>query len=139
MEFITAFDYANKALNLAEKINDVRGRVSAYNNIGESLKSNVVSFNTVGGRLGNGIEADKDEESKILHNESIKIFPNPFIDMICVSGVNDYEISVFDISGKKLNFVLTKGLVDLSSLPNGIYFAKIRTPDGISTHRIVKK
>lgn len=35
-DFNTALDYATKALDLSEKTNDVRGKVSSYNNIGDA-------------------------------------------------------------------------------------------------------
>ena len=77
------------------------------------------------------------EESTIL------ISPNPFTNVVTLSSFNlDAVAEVLDILGQKLYSVqITKNKqeLNLSELPNGIYFIKVETLDGIRTQKIIKQ
>jgi len=70
--------------------------------------------------------------------QSIQIFPNPTSGMVFINGVDDAEISVYDISGKLIinNSVIDGNTIDLSSQSNGIYLIKIRKDGAIATKKI---
>ncbi len=77
-------------------------------------------------------------------NSGIKIYPNPVETHLNVSlgstqAVKGYE--VYDISGKKLINKETKSLenINVSNLPSGFYFLKIKTDLGESVSKFVKK
>ncbi len=74
---------------------------------------------------------------------SIKIFPNPTDDVLNFTVEDEAEVSIYDLSGKKINSdaVLTKENNSLSiySQPRGIYFVEINSNDQKTTQKIVKK
>ncbi|HET6992815.1 MAG TPA: T9SS type A sorting domain-containing protein, partial [Bacteroidia bacterium] len=52
------------------------------------------------------------------------------------------EITVFDLPGKQIyesSYAGKSGTVDLSAQPDGIYFLKIKTADGITIRKIIKQ
>lgn len=76
----------------------------------------------------------------ITESKGIKIFPNPTSDILNIktdSKIN--SVSVFDISGKKVNVKLDGDKVDVRSLPAGTYLINVETKDGISTEKFIKK
>jgi hypothetical protein len=85
----------------------------------------------------NGIS---DEESS-----SISLFPNPTKSNITISweGYSVQKIELFNTIGKKISEQNTIGnsvVVDLSELPNAIYFVRLVTQDGgFTTHKVIKE
>lgn len=76
------------------------------------------------------------------NSDMLSIYPNPTRGFINISSpTNTTEIFVTDIVGQKV-FVLTnrnEKTIDLSSTPAGIYFLKVKTPDGIIVKKIIKE
>ncbi|GAA3656280.1 T9SS type A sorting domain-containing protein [Flavivirga jejuensis] len=73
-----------------------------------------------------------------------KTYPNPTQDSWTVETKNESisSIRVFDILGKNVLSVTpnkSKATVDGSSLKSGLYFAQIKTANGISSLKLVKK
>jgi len=72
----------------------------------------------------------------------IKISPNPVTDVLHIDGINEkFILNVLDLHGRSL---LTKsdfitGVIDLASLPKGIYFVTIKIPEGIIERKIIKE
>jgi hypothetical protein len=72
---------------------------------------------------------------------SLRIFPNPAADVICISGIHGTaNLAVYDLQG---NLVLLRNAesdqpISLSGLSKGIYLAKVKTADGIFERKIVK-
>lgn len=73
----------------------------------------------------------------------VKIYPNPTIsNWILNTNSRIVEIEIFDILGKivkTLNPDTTEVVIDGTAFQNGLYFANIRTLDGISTLKLIKK
>jgi len=72
--------------------------------------------------------------------EEIKTYPNPSTGIINLDVETATEVVVFDQTGRLLmKETLNNGRnpLDLSTLPNGIYFLKIKMTDGIQLQRIV--
>lgn len=74
---------------------------------------------------------------------SIKIFPNPTDGILNFFIEYEAEVSIYNLSGKKVNSftVITKenNSVSLQSQSNGIYIVEINSNNQKSTQRIVKK
>lgn len=74
-------------------------------------------------------------------NASLLVYPNPSNGVVHVSNTTTIErITVFDITGSTvvdLNIHQKKTVLDLD-VEHGIYLMRIQTPEGISTHRLVK-
>jgi hypothetical protein len=65
----------------------------------------------------------KDSEEKI-----IMIYPNPAVDKICFSGIENREstsCSITDVSGRKIDLNMEQKVLDISTLKPGFYFLKI--------------
>ncbi len=83
--------------------------------------------------------------SEILKNK-IQIYPNPvstnfFIDFNSYS-FSGIQADIYNAEGKKLKSVFLKQsntLVNIADFPSGIYFLKLKTPDGIFFKKIIKK
>lgn len=57
--------------------------------------------------------------------DEIKVFPNPATNFIQVTGKDVKKLEVLDVSGNKHITFDTNGFVDVSMLPQGIYFLNI--------------
>ena len=74
--------------------------------------------------------------------ESITIVPNPSNGLFYIKGLTkgaDYRYVITDISGKTIieNQSLNAELVDLSRLPDGVYFMTVSTGDEVRTYKLV--
>ncbi len=75
-------------------------------------------------------------------SEFAAINPNPANDFITVSGINNGQITITDISGKQ---VLSQNInsdfqtINIQNLPSGIYIIKIISSEQIATQKIIKK
>lgn len=70
--------------------------------------------------------------------QSVQIYPNPTTGMVYINGVDDATITVFDISGKMIsnNQTIDGDIIDLSSLPNGIYLINVQKDGSTMTKKI---
>ena len=85
-------------------------------------------------------------EDVVLKN-SFSIYPNPVKSIININNINGKFIesfSLYSITGKhlvqqKVEDNLTENTIDISRLPEGVYFLKIITNKGIFTQKVIKK
>lgn len=74
---------------------------------------------------------------------NVRISPNPVKDMLQLSGLeSETEVGVYTADGKKaLSARVQAGESSLSmrSLPNGVYFIRLQSKDGIAVKQIVKQ
>jgi hypothetical protein len=70
-------------------------------------------------------------------NHNIYIWPNPANDFIRISGVNNGNIQILDITGKIVKEIIYKknSIIDISALEKGVYFVKSE----ISTRKFIVK
>ncbi len=69
----------------------------------------------------------------------IQVYPNPATNSVEIMGVEEGELRIFDNIGQvylQVNFNSSK--VDISSLPNGVYFFQIRSKNIVTTKKIIK-
>jgi hypothetical protein len=96
---------------------------------------------------GNEIKAKRqvipDEESEKLTDYQFIIYPNPGSDILNVHAeIESGSIDVLDIGGKIIStFELTgyKAQQDLSEISAGLYFVRLKTPQGYKHLRFVKQ
>lgn len=77
-----------------------------------------------------------------LKEEEIKISPNPTTDYLQLETENIRidNIEIIDVNGKLYNqFAIGNNVLDISSLPPGIFFLKIEYQDKVNTIRFLKK
>lgn len=72
------------------------------------------------------------------YTQSTNVYPSPAINSISVEGIlSEVELSVYNTLGEKILFfsgVSSNESLDISSLPNGIYFA-LYTENGITARK----
>lgn len=73
-------------------------------------------------------------------NTKIKIFPNPAKDFIKISGENEAQITVFDVSGKLIKSEKTKNkLINISQIPAGQYIISVDDGKEKQNINLIKK
>ncbi len=77
----------------------------------------------------------------VLSQKTI-ISPNPTTGLISIKGIDNIEKStatLFSVSGQyQMSQPLTENTIDISALPNGVYFLQLKTPEGIAVKKVVK-
>jgi hypothetical protein len=79
----------------------------------------------------------EDEELKV----SIKIYPNPVVEVLSIALSDDNKIisgKIYDLAGKQV-FQDNSNKMHLGHLSNGIYLLMLETTKGNLSKRIVKK
>ncbi len=126
-----------------------------YNNMLPNVIINELEINDVtrtlyAGTYGRGLWASPLVErtvgvNEVTFNDKVEIYPNPASSEVIISSPKNIEgtIKVFDITGKLLiyekNAVLENSYtINISSLPNGVYFIRLNTPEGMATKKLIK-
>jgi hypothetical protein len=74
--------------------------------------------------------------------EEINLYPNPTYDAITISGLSgDYELRIFDMSGRMVTSVQNQHQVNVSDLESGLYLVDVRNSAGepIFSSKLIKK
>lgn len=77
---------------------------------------------------------------EVFNSNKLTISPNPTSDILNIktdSKINN--VSVVDMTGRKVNVKLDGDKVDVRAFPAGTYLINIETKDGISTEKFIKK
>lgn len=85
-------------------------------------------------------EATLSSNSNIL--DEVSIYPNPITSILNIKGLigDDYNMDVYDLSGKKIKTILDiESKVDLSGLSHGFYMIRLYTEFSSKTFKILKK
>jgi len=139
-------DYRNGNTFVADTWNQID--LSSFGII-DSLKFNLESTDT--GDYGMNTPAyfciddlsySATSSAKFVKNTQIIAFPNPFVDKITISNVDNSKITVVDISGQTVFSDKSndeQSVFDLSELQSGIYFLKTEHKSGIQIQKIVKR
>lgn len=81
------------------------------------------------------------DESKNNLKEDLIIIPNPVNDNLYLNNVDyiDFRFNIYDSKGQEiLNGILTENLIDVSSLPIGIYFIRVSNGKIFRYSRFIK-
>ena len=74
--------------------------------------------------------------------EMVSVFPNPttgILNLKTPSNVDVTSVSLFDLLGKKVSSDYSNGVINMSSLSQGVYLLKAETSAGTLTQKIVKQ
>lgn len=77
-----------------------------------------------------------------LSKNNIEIYPNPAKNILNISSKNGQikTIDIFDISGKQVKCLETDKeqlSINIADLKQGVYFIKLNTKNGVSTHKLI--
>ena len=84
-----------------------------------------------------------DDELSIGSNllSQISVYPNPtssILNLKIPSSVEVNQVSLFDLLGKKTEVTYNNGVINISSLSQGVYLLKVDTSAGTLTQKVVK-
>ncbi len=89
------------------------------------------------------LAANRTGFNEALQEGKYSIYPNPFSDYIHIDGPEQYELFLFDVTGKKLLSSKSEHghftLDELQEYPKGVYWLLLSTDTGIHVEKIVKK
>jgi hypothetical protein len=79
----------------------------------------------------------------ISNNNSVSIFPNPTLDVLNIDNVNGLtEIKIVDVTGKIVESIVPGNgstVINTSKLSSGVYFVRLKSKDGFSSHKFIKE
>ena len=73
---------------------------------------------------------------QISNTNTIKIYPNPANNKITIDANDILDVKLFDVLGKQITSTKTNE-VDVSNLPNGVYFIQVQTKQGTTTQKVI--
>jgi len=83
--------------------------------------------------------------AEVTQESGLIIHPNPTTGELTITNAESQitEIEIFDMMGRnvetRLIASLQNGTIDISHLPNGVYFLRIQTENGVVTRKMVKR
>ena len=104
-----------------------RNNVLYVETVTTDLDKKDATFEQIGSRSGTSTAANP---KNTKHIERVNLYPNPVSDIITISGLatEKKEIQVKNVYGDLMLSLVTNGLtLNISSLPDGIYFIQIST------------
>ena len=69
-------------------------------------------------------------------NQILHIYPNPANNKITVDANDVTDVKLFDVLGKQITVTKTNN-VDVSNLPEGVYFLQVQTKQNTTTQKII--
>jgi len=82
-------------------------------------------------------------KEEINNNESkIVVYPNPAINDLTIESTLQAEIEILNIQGQTIITMTSssnKSLINVSDLPSGFYYIKVKTEKGIEVKKFVKE
>lgn len=70
----------------------------------------------------------------------VSVYPNPTTDVLNINSDSKInKVSVYDMTGKKIDVKLDGDKVNVQALPAGAYLINIENKDGVSTEKFIKK
>lgn len=75
-----------------------------------------------------------------INNELI-VYPNPIRDniQIKISNKDNYTVTIYNLQGKKIKTELNKDIIQLSDIPNGMYFLNLDQSGKSYTSKFIKQ
>ena len=85
------------------------------------------------------IKITGDDPAEIIENEVIvSLYPNPVINILNVEVIDLEKVKIFDVKGQLVLEIDNKS-VDVSGLPNGLYFVEIKSSTGLTQKKFIKQ
>ncbi len=100
-----------------------------------------LKFHSDGATVKSGWKADwscSPLNTKIADDKTLEIYPNPANEFVSFSEIPD-KIQIYDIKGKVLKQFSNKSSIDITDLPNGIYFLKLLFDKNIYVRKLIIK
>jgi hypothetical protein len=76
-------------------------------------------------------------------SQSIQLYPNPCTNRLQISTLEPApeDLSIYDLSGQKILFAsgISSEIIDVSTLPKGIYIAELQFQDFVLRKKFIKQ
>ncbi len=77
---------------------------------------------------------------EIFTQNNFQIYPNPASEFLNIKiQLSNYNFSIYNSLGQKVNAVISTNKIDISNLSDGIYYIKIETETGLATRKFIKE
>ena len=79
---------------------------------------------------------------QVAASTAVKVYPNPAVDKIYVENLGNGDLSIMNVNGSVVisrHIAEAKAMIDISSLPAGVYILKTTSADRTSTTKLVKQ
>jgi hypothetical protein len=129
------------SLNIGLDWNIDNGDKVFRNTSGEWLTSSFEMSLLIRPLFSTGLDGTLEIEDEELQEE-ITMYPNPTSDALTISGLTgDYEVRIFDMSGRVVTSVQNQHQVNVSDLESGFYLVDVRDAAGapIYSSKLIKK
>jgi len=123
----------------------IENKAYIYFDYNEAIVTNA-SWITVADSIPHGEPLVFNAVEMPMQHEQISVYPNPTSGFITITSPQppskgEYALTLTDVSGKELQhfqiFKLSNYQIDLSKLPDGMYFLHIRTDAGAAVRKVV--
>jgi len=120
--------------HLVSGLSNYQYYVTAYNTQGESGASNIISVSP------SSTKSFVFADTVLSEYDNVIIFPNPSSSIINVRGIENFDVYVFDMSGKKcLDLKNVMSFFDISSLSDGTYIISLIKENTKVTKKVIKR
>ncbi len=78
----------------------------------------------------------------VSSNTNVGVYPNPVVDRLNVSNVNNSNVNIFNLSGRLVYSIKAYQndiSIDLSNFINGVYFVNVQNKNDVHTYKVVKQ
>jgi len=130
VRLITGFKvYANNSFHA-----DLTGcKVNTF----KSAKIDNNGYHNANSKVAENVTNKKD---MTLSAGNVFLYPNPTNDKLFVNGLAEFDVNIFDLSGRLLlNIAKVNGSIDISALNSGIYTVQLKSAGKTNIQKIVKK
>ncbi len=102
-----------------------------------------IRFNSTWELWVSKISGDILASSNESFNDSKKhcIYPNPtnkYLNIRTETNFQNFELSIYNLTGSKVLDIENKNRIDISSFPSGLYFLELQINNSTETHKILK-
>ena len=83
-----------------------------------------------------------DIEETTTSDQTLQVYPNPVRDRLTLHGDGLQHVSLFTITGARVfesAINLNKLEIDMTTMPQGLYFMRVQTKEGIAIRKLIKE
>jgi hypothetical protein len=102
--------------------------------------ANTVGFDNILVQFGNASTFAVTDVKNEITDKIISVYPNPTSKILTIKSKDKIKnVTLSDMTGKKIDVKLNESSIDVESLPEGRYFITVETNNGIFSDKFIKK
>jgi len=123
--------------NLTISLDNIEGLEGVYIKDDDVIYELPYTFYTEVGEFNDRFKLIYTNMLSINEYHSVFTIPNPTYGLLKIENLNDRSFNIYDSLGKKINVNVYENILDISHLPNGVYYLIINDP--VKKIKIIKK